>query len=184
MKKQKKAKKKKHPDDTSSEESDEEEEEGPTEDDLSDSAKAELFRLREKFKDFLVKKILPFGVSRGNKAQVLSTHIDHSSALLITKYLSSKRPFFNSFNQYLADILCVVGEQSTQIRTKALKCMTMIVTEDPDVLLKPNMQQAVQYSLKDSSTMVREAAVDLIGKIFKGFIIYIKFFEFSLHPNF
>merc|ERR1712223_1847924 len=40
----------------------------------------------------------------------------------------------------------------------------MIVTEDPDVLLKDSMQQAVQYSLKDVSTMVREAAVDLIGK--------------------
>ena len=122
--------------------------------------------MREERKDFLVKKILPFGVSRGNKSQVLSTHIDHSSALLITKYLSSKRPFFNSFNQYLTDILQVVAEQSTQIRTKALKCMTLIVTEDPDVLLKPNMQQAVQYSLKDTSTMVREAAVDLIGELF------------------
>jgi cohesin loading factor subunit SCC2 len=42
--------------------------------------------------------------------------------------------------------------------------MTMIVTEDPEVLLQPNCQNAVQYSLKDSSTMVREAAVDLIGK--------------------
>ena len=59
-----------------------------------------------------------------------------------------------------------MSEQSTQIRTKALKCMTMIVTEDPDVLLKDSMQQAVQYSLKDVSTMVREAAVDLIGKYF------------------
>ena len=40
----------------------------------------------------------------------------------------------------------------------------MIVTEDPEILLLPNCQNAVQYSLKDSSTMVREAAVDLIGK--------------------
>ena len=86
------------------------------------------------------------------------------SAALITRYLSSKRPFFNSFNSYLTDILNVLTEQSTQIRTKALKCMTMIVNEDPDVLLKSNMQNAVQYSLKDASTMVREAAVDLIGK--------------------
>jgi cohesin loading factor subunit SCC2 len=40
----------------------------------------------------------------------------------------------------------------------------MIVTEDPDVLLKDSMQQAVQCSLKDVSTMVREAAVDLMGR--------------------
>ena len=74
----KKAKKKRHPDDTSEEESDASDEENP-EDNLSDSAKAELFRLREERKDFLVKKILPFGVSRGNKAQVLSTHIGKSN---------------------------------------------------------------------------------------------------------
>ena len=80
------------------------------------SAKAELFRLREERKDFLVKKILPFGVNRGHKAQVLSTHIDMDSAGLIARYLSSKRPFFNSFNQYLNDILRVLSEQSTQIR--------------------------------------------------------------------
>lgn len=159
----KKAKKKRHPDDSTEEES-EEDDEAPDEENLSDSAKAELYRLREERKDFLVKKILPFGVSRGNKAQVLSTHIDHDSAGLITRYLSSKRPFFNSFNQYLTNILNVLCEQSTQIRTKALKCMTMIVTEDPDVLLRPNMQKAVQYSLNDSSTMVRESAVDLLGR--------------------
>lgn len=159
----KKAKKKRHPDDSTEEES-ASEDEVPDEENLSDSAKAELYRLREERKDFLVKKILPFGVSRGNKAQVLSTHIDHDSAGLITRYLSSKRPFFNSFNQYLANILTLLFEQSTQIRTKALKCMTMIVTEDPDVLLRPNMQKAVQYSLNDSSTMVRESAVDLLGR--------------------
>ena len=97
--------------------------------------------------------------------------------LFIVKYLSSKRPFANSFNQYLADILFTVSEQSTQIRTKALKCMTMIVTEDPDVLLKDSMQQAVQYSLKDVSTMVREAAVDLIGKYYMPayYLLLMKF---------
>ena len=47
----------------------------------------------------------------------------------------------------------------------------MIVTEDPDVLLKDSMQQAVQYSLKDVSTMVREAAVDLIGKYYMHIFI-------------
>ena len=156
-------KKKRHPDDSSEEDSGSDDE-APDEDDLSESAKAELYRLREERKDFLVKKILPFGVSRGNKAQVLSTHIDMDSAALITRYLSSKRPFFNSFNTYLTDILGVLCEQSTQIRTKALKCVTMIVTEDPEVLLRNNMQRAVQYSLNDSSTMVREAAVDLIGR--------------------
>ncbi len=148
------------------EESEEENEEENDEENLTDSTKAELFRLREARKDFLVDKIPPFGVSRGKstRAQLLSTHIDATSAHLIVKYLSSKRPFFNSFNCYLRDILKVLTEQSTHIRTKALKCMTMIVTEDPEVLYRKDMQQGVNYSFTDSSTMVREAAVDLVGK--------------------
>ena len=37
-------------------------------------------------------------------------------------------------------------EQSTHIRTKALKCMTNIVTEDPEVLFRKDMQvSAVLY---------------------------------------
>jgi cohesin loading factor subunit SCC2 len=42
--------------------------------------------------------------------------------------------------------------------------MAMIVAEDPEVLLRQDMQTGVQYSFMDSSTMVREAAVDLLGK--------------------
>ena len=125
-------------------EEEEEEEEEVDEKNLSDSKKAELFRIRDKRKNFLVTKIPPFGVDRGQKAQVLSTHIDHDSAHLIVKYLSSKRPFFNSFNFYLQDILNVLNEQSTQVRTKALKCMALIVAEDPEVLLRADMQKGVQ----------------------------------------
>ena len=66
--------------------------------------------------------------------------------------------------------------------------MTLIVTEDPDVLLKPNMQQAVQYSLKDTSTMVREAAVDLIGELFSLKVESINITNFTsfsrtFHPS-
>ena len=64
-----------------------------------DSKKAELYRLREARKDYLVRKIPPFG--SGSRAQLVSTHIDATSAHLIVKFLSSKRPFFNSFNYYL-----------------------------------------------------------------------------------
>ena len=129
-----------------------------------DPKRMEMMKICEAHKKFLVTKILPFGVNRGQKASVLSTHIDHSSAQLIVRYLSSKRPFANSFNQYLTDILKVLNEQSTHVRTKALKCVTMIVTEDPDVLLRPDMAAAVQSSFVDTSTMAREAAIDLVGK--------------------
>jgi hypothetical protein len=36
------------------------------------------------------------------------------------KYLSSKRPFFNSFDVYLKQILSVLTEQSVQVRIISL----------------------------------------------------------------
>ena len=161
-KKKKNKNKKKKSGETSSEDEDDEssEEEREDQNNVDDS----LYRLKEELKDNLIEKIPPFGISKGAKAQVLSTHIDEDSAHLIVKYLSSKRPFFNSFNYYLADILQVLTEQSTQIRSKALKCMAMIVAEDPDVLLREDMRKGVHYSFTDTSTMVREAAIDLVGK--------------------
>ncbi len=159
----KKRKRRRASEDSSEEESEDDDEED-IEENMTDAEKMEYHREREIMKDFLVKKILPFGVSRGKKAQVLSTHIDQDSALLIVRYLSSKRPFFNSFDSYLTDIVRVLSEQSTQVRTKALKCVTMIVNEDPDVLLRGTMQTALKFSLCDTSTNVREAAVDLVGK--------------------
>ena len=64
---------------------------------------------------------------------------------------------------YLTEILQVLREQSTHVRTKALKCITMIVTEDPDVLLRPDMAAAVQVtptskiSLSDMSNLIEDA---------------------------
>ena len=79
------------------------------------------------------------------------SHIDSTSATLIVKYHYSKRtPFFNSFDIYLKQVLSVLTEQSIQVRSKAFKCMALVVEEDPSVI--------------SSATMVREAAVDLVGK--------------------
>merc|ERR1719150_539450 len=91
-------------------------------------------------------------------------HIDSTAACLIVKYLSAKRPFFNSFDFYLKQILNVLTEQSIQVRSKALKCMALVVQEDPGVLSRDDMQRGVNYSFLDAATMVREAAVDLVGK--------------------
>lgn len=55
-------------------------------------------------------------------------------------------------------------EQTVAIRTKALKCLTMVVEADSSVLARQDMQLWVRNSFLDQSTSVREAAVDLIGK--------------------
>jgi cohesin loading factor subunit SCC2 len=149
----------------SSDEDDEEEEEEDGEEEKPSTAtmSAEVYRLTEARKEYLLAKINPFGPTN-KKNTTLASHIDSTAACLIVKYLSSKRPFFNSFDVYLKSILNVLTEQSIQVRSKALKCMALVVQEDPSVLSRDDMQRGVNYSFLDAATMVREAAVDLVGK--------------------
>lgn len=61
------------------------------------------FKKIEERKKFLLGKIKPFqeAISSGNRVQVYQTYIDYNSAELIAQYLSSKRYFSQSFDQYL-----------------------------------------------------------------------------------
>ena len=58
----------------------------------------------------------------------------------------------------------MLTESAIIVRTKAMKCLTMVVEADPAVLARPDMQMGVHHSFLDLSTSVREAAVDLVGK--------------------
>ncbi|KAF7267144.1 hypothetical protein GWI33_019635 [Rhynchophorus ferrugineus] len=142
------------------------EEESDKETKNSEQENAEKFRIIEEKKKVLLSRIKPFqeSISSGNRVQVYQTYIDYNSAELIAQFLASKRYFSQSFDQYLKAILIVLKETSIAIRTKAMKCLTMIVEADPSVLGRHDMQMGVNQSILDQSTSVREAAVDLIGK--------------------
>ncbi|ENN74150.1 hypothetical protein YQE_09123, partial [Dendroctonus ponderosae] len=149
----------------SEEEEDDEEDPEPVD---TEKENADKFRIIEEKKKVLLGRIKPFqesiSSSSGNRVQVFQTYIDYNSAELIVQFLASKRHFSQSFDQYLKAILMVLKETSIAIRTKAMKCLTMIVEADPSVLGRHDMQMGVNQSILDQSTSVREAAVDLIGK--------------------
>ncbi|KAJ8678892.1 hypothetical protein QAD02_014679 [Eretmocerus hayati] len=149
---------------SSSESEDEVEEEPPEpdENENSEQKNSESYRIIEERKKLIISKIRPH--STGTKPGILQTFIDYNSAELISQYLASTRPFSQSFDRYLREILRVLTESSIAIRTKAMKCLTMIVEADPSVLARADMQLGVKHSFLDHSTSVREAAVDLVGK--------------------
>ncbi|KAJ1519897.1 hypothetical protein ONE63_004137 [Megalurothrips usitatus] len=158
---------KKRKDESSEEESDHqssEDEESRLNDNIQNNS--EKYRLIEMRKNFLISKIRPFqdSCASGSRQQVLQTYLDYNSAELITRFLASKRQFSQSFDAYLKQILRVLTETSIAIRTKAMKCLTMVVEADPSVLGRVDMQLGVRHSFLDHSTSVREAAVDLVGK--------------------
>ncbi|KAJ0180531.1 hypothetical protein K1T71_003935 [Dendrolimus kikuchii] len=125
---------------------------------------AEKFKTIERRKNFFLEKIRPFRYQGGTQVQVMQSYIDYGGAELISQYLASKRSFSQSFDRYLRKILVILCENTIAIRTKAMKCLAMIVEADPAVLARPDMQIGVNRSFLDQSTAVREAAVDLVGK--------------------
>lgn len=137
-------------------------EQDPDENDNNEQKNSEAYRIIEEKKKYIISRIRP--CSTGTKPDTLQTYIDYNSAELISQYLASKRPFSQSFDKYLKQILHVLTESSIAIRTKAMKCLTMIVEADPSVLARVDMQLGVKHSFLDYSTSVREAAVDLVGK--------------------
>ncbi|XP_076056049.1 nipped-B-like protein A isoform X2 [Oratosquilla oratoria] len=165
--KQKKKKRRNRKDDSGDEESTENEtdDENERQNPENEALIAEVTRLAEKRKSFLLTKIpaLP-PATPGAKTQILQTHLDYENAELITRYLAAKRPFSQSFDVYLMQILRVLTESAIAVRTKAMKCLTMVVEADPSVLARSDMQLGVNHSFLDHSTSVREAAVDLVGK--------------------
>ncbi|XP_037089456.1 nipped-B-like protein B [Pollicipes pollicipes] len=149
---------------SSEEESDSTDEEGD-ETAASEELKREVNALVEGRRQLLLTKVAPFGEAGGRVGiRTLQTYLDYDHAELLCRYLASKRPFSRSFDVYLKQIIRVLSESAIAVRTKAMKCLTMVVEADPAVLARTDMQIGVHNSFLDHSTSVREAAVDLVGK--------------------
>ncbi|XP_040194405.1 nipped-B-like protein isoform X3 [Rana temporaria] len=122
----------------------------------------EILQRAEKRKKFL-RSIIRTAPSQFSTLKS-SDIVDYDDACLIVRYLASMRPFAQSFDIYLTQILRVLGENAIAVRTKAMKCLSEVVAVDPSILARLDMQRGVHGRLMDNSTSVREAAVELLGK--------------------
>uniref|UniRef100_A0A671YBR7 Nipped-B protein n=1 Tax=Sparus aurata TaxID=8175 RepID=A0A671YBR7_SPAAU len=121
----------------------------------------EIMQRAETRKKFLRKVIR---ASHSSSLRENSDTIDYEDSCLIVRYLASMRPFAQSFDIYLSQILRVLGESAIAVRTKAMKCLSEVVAVDPSILARLDMQRGVHCRLMDNSTSVREAAVELLGR--------------------
>ncbi|XP_069737377.1 nipped-B-like protein isoform X1 [Phaenicophaeus curvirostris] len=117
----------------------------------------------ESRKTFL-RSIIKTAPSQFSTLKMNSDTVDYEDACLIVRYLASMRPFAQSFDIYLTQILRVLGENAIAVRTKAMKCLSEVVAVDPSILARLDMQRGVHGRLMDNSTSVREAAVELLGR--------------------
>ncbi|XP_048450258.1 nipped-B-like protein B [Rhincodon typus] len=140
-------------------------------DDSSDGAQhakevestGEIMQRAEKRKKFL-RSVIKTAPAQFSTLRMTSANVDYEDACLIVRYLASMRPFAQSFDIYLTQILRVLGESAIAVRTKAMKCLSEVVAVDPSILARLDMQRGVHGRLMDNSTSVREAAVELLGR--------------------
>ncbi|XP_059905989.1 nipped-B-like protein A isoform X2 [Gadus macrocephalus] len=123
---------------------------------------SDVVRRAERRKKFYLK------VAKNITPSINPYNADYGDACLIARHLASTRPFAKSFNVYLTQILRVLGESAIAVRTKAMKCLSEVVAVDPSILSRSDVRRGVHARLMDSSTGVREAAVELVGHFVLG----------------
>lgn len=123
----------------------------------------EIMHKAETRKKFL-RKVIKTSSSHFSSLKSNGDVVDYDDCCLIVRYLASMRPFAQSFDIYLSQILRVLGESAIAVRTKAMKCLSEVVAVDPSILGRSDMQRGVHCRLMDNSTSVREAAVELLGR--------------------
>ncbi|OUC49102.1 HEAT repeat protein [Trichinella nativa] len=91
--------------------------------------------------------------------------LHESQAISVVRFLARKRPLMQSFDRYLIQIIRLTNDSAVAVRTKAMKCLAAAVEIDPEVLSRTIVQKNVLKKVLDQSSNMREAAVDLIGKL-------------------
>ncbi len=111
------------------------------------------------------------GHLKATDQNLASVQLDNNEIFMLSKYLSSlKRTLDKNFDYYLVCILSLSGASNndsntpTQVRSKAIKCLSLIIEADPQILLKQKVFSCVEANFLHQTISVREASVDLIGR--------------------
>ncbi|XP_064386068.1 nipped-B-like protein isoform X2 [Halichondria panicea] len=99
-----------------------------------------------------------------NSLKRLEGVLDDKRAVVVTKSLASYRALSKSFDMYLRDFIRVLNDPAVHVRTRAMKSLSTIVAVDPGILSRLDVQKMIEIRGNDNSTLVREAAVDFVGR--------------------
>lgn len=91
---------------------------------------------------------------------------DETLASVQTKYVHILLllPLLKAYDRLLAEVLRSLDHSRINSRSKALRVLNVILAKDPGVLANPAVMSSVGARLRDSSALVRDAAVDIVGK--------------------
>lgn len=70
-----------------------------------------------------------------------------------------------SFDAFFGSIVSLLESETASLRSKSLKCLQEIVIVDTTCLEREQIRTLLSDRLLDTSTNVRDAAIDLLGRI-------------------
>eukprot|EP00741_Cyanophora_paradoxa_P007197 tig00001085_g6963.t1 len=82
--------------------------------------------------------------------------------------LAARRALARQQESAVMFVVDVLQEAEPRLRTRALKVIAGVAAKDPAILLDARVERAVQNGLMDTSTLVREAALELVGSYVIG----------------
>jgi cohesin loading factor subunit SCC2 len=74
------------------------------------------------------------------------------------------RPISRYYDRILSIILGALDHSKVNLRSKALKLVSSLLDEDEDIFSVASVQMSLSNGLVDSSPLVRDAAVEVVGK--------------------
>ncbi|GAA5875871.1 hypothetical protein JCM1840_002960 [Sporobolomyces johnsonii] len=86
----------------------------------------------------------------------------------LTLELSRFQPLANLYEPLLERIISASESSQVTFRTKALRDISLIVAQDPELFHQTNIRQSIENRMLDSSPAVRDAAIELVGKYVVG----------------
>ena len=78
--------------------------------------------------------------------------------------LSRTQSLAATYDPLVHMILAACDATAVAFRTKALRDVSLIVHEDPDLFLQPDMRRTIEGRMRDASPAVRDAALELVGR--------------------
>ncbi|ORX43435.1 hypothetical protein BCR36DRAFT_373938 [Piromyces finnis] len=82
----------------------------------------------------------------------------------ISIILSSNESIFQMYDVLFQRIVLLLDSVHVSVRSKVLRSIQIIVNVDCEVLMQPQIASTVIHCIQDSSAVVRDASIELIGK--------------------
>ena len=90
--------------------------------------------------------------------------VTSQAATTLVRFLTTNLPLLQNFSFYLNHLIRMVNETNVQIRTRAMKSLSSVLSVDPTLIGSSDLKAWVRTRMCDMSSMVRESTVELVGR--------------------